>query len=118
MDRSLLCGDFNVLRDGPAKAGVLGQTPAEKQRLEALLETGFEDLWRRVNPPSDLGLNYGFNPKDKATARLQLILGSEGVAASASKVWVDKEYRGAIDELGNPTWPASAPVIVDFVDPT
>ena len=116
-DRSVLCGDFNVLPDVPAKAGDLNCTPDEKKRLQAILDTGFEDLHLRVNTASDPGLNYGFNPRLKRTARLQLILGGESVAASASKVWVDKEYRAEVAGLGNPTWPASAPVIVDLSDP-
>ena len=70
-----------------------------------------------VNPLPDQGLNYGFNPRLPPTARLQLILAGERVAASASDVWVDEEYRAVIDELGNRTWPASAPVIADLGDP-
>ena len=116
-DRSVLCGDFNVLPDVPAKPGDLNCTPDEKKRLQAILDTGFEDLHLRVNTASDPGLNYDFNPGLKRTARLQLILGGESVAASASKVWVDKEYRAEVAGLVNPTWPASAPVIVDLDDP-
>lgn len=89
-DRSVLCGDFNVLLDVGATSGVLNCTPEEQERLQAILGTGFVDLYRRVNPASE-GLNYGFNPKLPPTTRLQLILGSEGVAASASEVWVDEE---------------------------
>ncbi len=116
-DRSVLCGDFNVLPDVPAKPGVPNCTPEEQQRLRAILGTGFVDLYRCVNPLPDQGLNYGFNPRVPPTARLQLILAGERVAASASDVWVDEEYRAVIDELGNRTWPASAPVIADLGDP-
>ena len=62
-DRSLLCGDFNVLPDVPAKRGVPNCTPEEQQRLRAICGTGFVDLYRRVNPLPDAGLNYGFNPR-------------------------------------------------------
>ena len=113
----MLCGDFNVLPDVPAKPGDLNCTPDEKKRLQAILDTGFEDLYLRVNTASDPGLNYDFNPRLEPTARLQLILGGESVAASASKVWVDREYRDTVAGLGNPTWPACAPVIVDLGDP-
>lgn len=116
-DRSLLCGDFNVLPDVPAKRGVPNCTPEEQQRLRAICGTGFVDLYRRVNPLPDAGLNYGFNPRLPPTARLQLILGSERVAVSSSAVWVDEEYRASLDDLPDRTWPASAPVIVDFGDP-
>lgn len=116
-DRSVLCGDFNVLPDVPAKSGVPNCTPEEQQRLRAMLGAEFVDLYRCVNPLPDAGLNYGFNPRLPPTARLQLILAGERVAASASEVWVDEEYRAVIDELGNRTWPASAPVIADLGDP-
>ena len=119
-DRSVLCGDFNVLPDVPAKPGVPNCTPEEKELLQAILDTGFEDvhdLYRRVNPLPDSGLNYGFDPRLEPTARLHLVLGSESVAASATKVWVDKEYRAEVAGLGNPTWPPCAPVIVDLGDP-
>ena len=116
-DRSLLCGDFNVLPDVPAKSRVLNCTPEEQQRLRAIRGTGFADLHRRVNPDSDKGLNFDFNPRVRPTARLQLILAGERVAASASEVWVDEEYRAPLDDLPGRTWPASAPVIVDLGDP-
>ena len=114
--RSVLCGDFNVLRDVPAESGVLNCTPEEKQRLQALLDTGFVDLYRSRS--SDAGLNYGFNPRLPPTSRLQLVLGSESVAESTAAACVDLEYRAAVDELPGRNWPASAPVIVDLVDPT
>ncbi len=113
----MLCGDFNVLPDVPAKPGVLNLTSEEKERLQAILDTGFVDLYRRVNPSSDPGFNYDFNLRLPPTARLQLILGSESVAESMVSARVDLEYRGLVDELPGRTWPASAPVIVDLAGP-
>ena len=107
-------GDFNILPDVPAKPGVLGCTIEEKMRFHKLLKTGFVDLHRQVKSTSDQGLNYGFNPKQPPTARLQLILGNESVAKSAASMWVDLEYRNPINVLVGKTWPASAPVIADF----
>ena len=60
-DRVVLCGDFNVLPDVPAKPGILDRTSQEKRRLQALLGTGFVDLYRSVNPSLDPGFNYDFN---------------------------------------------------------
>ena len=114
---SLLCGDFNILPDVPAKQGVLNCTPDEKKRFQRLLNAGFVDLHRHANPASDHGLNYGFNPRQPPTARLQLLLGSASVAKSVASVWVDLEYRSPIDELVGRTWPASGPVIADLMDP-
>lgn len=113
-DRSVLCGDFNVLRDVPAKRGVLNCTPEEKQRLQGILDTGFLDLYRSRS--SDPGLNYGFNRRRQPTTRLQLILGSESIADSVASARVDLEYRAPVDGLPGRTWPASAPVIVDLAD--
>ena len=111
---SLLCGDFNILPDVPAKERVLNCTPEEAKRFQGLLNAGFVDLHLRVNPPSDQGLNYGFNPQQPPTTRLQLILGNESVAKSVTSVWVDLEYRAPIDVLVGKTWPTSAPVIADL----
>ncbi len=116
-ERSLLCGDFNILPDVLAKQGVLNCTLEEKKQYKGLLNTGFVDLHVRVNPPSDHGLNYGFNPQQPPTTRLQLILGSESVAKSVASVRADLEYRAPINQLVGRTWPASAPVIADLADP-
>ena len=113
--RSVLCGDFNVLPDGPEEPGTLNCTADEKRRLQAILKTGFEDLYRRFNT-SDPGHNYGFNPRVPPTARLQLVLGSEEVAASEVCACVDLEYRAPLEELPGRTWPSSAPVIVELDD--
>ena len=113
-ERSPLCGDFNILPDVPAKPGVLNCTPEEKKRYQGLLKAGFVDLHRWVNPPSDQGLNYGFNPRKPPTSRLQLILGSDSVAKSVDALWVDLKYRALIDASVGKTWPASAPVVADI----
>lgn len=113
--RSVLCGDFNVLPDVPEKPGVLNRTPDEKRRLRAILKTGFEDLYRRFNA-SDPGDNYGFNARLPPTTRLQLVLGSEEVAASVVCACVDLKYRAPLEELPGRTWPSSAPVIVELDD--
>ena len=115
-ERSMLCGDFNVLPDVPAKPGILGSTLEEKERFHRLLKSGFVDIHRRVNSPSDQGLNYGFNPLEPPTSRLQLILGNESVAKSVASVWVDLKYRAPINALAGRTWPASAPVVADMTD--
>ena len=113
-ERSLLCGDFNILPDVPAKPRVLNCTPEEKKRYRRLLKIGFVDLHRQVNPPSDQGLNYGFNARKPPTSRLQLILGSDSVAKSVDALWVDLKYRASINASVGKTRPASAPVIADI----
>ena len=105
---SVLCGDFNVLPDGP-ESRRLGQTPEERQRLRAL---GFADLSRSARP-RDEGLNYGFNPLEPPTSRLQLLLGSEDVANSVRTACVDLKYRRQLKELPGKGSP-SAPVIVEL----
>ena len=104
--RSVLCGDFNVLPDVPCKPGVLGVIPDEKRQLQAILDRGFDDLYRCANPnPSDEGFNIRSHLPSIPPARLQLVLGSESVAASVVGAWVG-EYRGRC-----------APVIVELDGP-
>lgn len=109
-ERSVLCGDFNVLPDGSDKR-CLGQTPEERRRLGALCEVGFADLYRRAKPKAP-GCNYGFNPRESPTSRLQLLLGSEDVADSVLAACVDLKYRRRLEELPGGTGSPSAPVIV------
>lgn len=114
-DRSILCGDFNVLPDVPAKR-VLGRTPEEQESLRALRATGLVDLYP-YQEPWDPGFNYEFNRRDPPTSRLQLLLGSENVADSVVCARVDLEYRAQLAELPGETWPSCAPVIVDLDGP-
>lgn len=116
-DRSaecVLCGDFNVVLDGPPKSGTPCCTEEERHQLTSLLGSGFVDLFRRLHPDGQVGFNYGFNIYRSVTSRLHLILGTERVAERLRCAWVDLEYRQEIEGLEGHKWSQSAPVIVDL----
>ncbi|MYH22213.1 MAG: hypothetical protein F4130_09735 [Acidobacteria bacterium] len=100
--QSLLCGDFNVIPDGPPRRGS-AYSEREQHELARLCELGFVDLYRRVHPGEDAGFNFGFKFSEGGTSRLHLILGSERVTNCLRDAWVDLDYRTE-----------AAPVIVDL----
>ena len=100
--QSLLCGDFNVIPDGPPKPGS-AYSEREQHELARLCELGFSDLYRRAHPDGKDGFNFGFKFLDDGTSRLHLVLGSKSVADRLRDAWVDLDYRTE-----------AAPVIVDL----
>jgi len=99
---SLLCGDFNVIPDGPPRRGS-AYSEREQHELARLCELGFVDLYRRAHPGKEAGFNFGFKFFEAGTSRLHLVLGSERLANRLRDAWVDLDYRTE-----------AAPVIVDL----
>lgn len=99
---SLLCGDFNVIPDGPPRRGG-AYSEREQHELARLCELGFSDLYRRAHPDGKDGFNFGFPWLEEGTSRLHLVLGSKSVADRLRNAWVDLDYRTE-----------AAPVIVDL----
>ena len=99
---SLLCGDFNVVPDGPPTRGG-AYSKREQHELARLCELGFSDLYRRAHPDGKDGFNFGFRWLDEGTSRLHLVLGSKSMADRLRDAWVDLDYRTE-----------AAPVIVDL----
>ncbi len=110
----VLAGDFNVVSDGPPQDRIVNWTERERDELNALLDLGFVDLYRRRHPDSRTGCNYEFNIRKPVSTRLHRILGTTAVASQIHEAWVDLEYRNAIAELEGSLWAQSAPVIVDL----
>ncbi len=100
--QSLLCGDFNVIPDGPPRPGS-AYSKREQNELARLCELGFVDLYRRAHPGEKTGFTFGFKFLDEGTSRLHLVLGSESITDRLRDAWVDLDYRRE-----------SAPVIVDL----
>lgn len=100
--QSLLCGDFNVVPDGPPKRGG-AYSEREQHELAGLCELGFSDLYRRAHPDGKHGFNFGFRWLEKGTSRLHLALGSKSVGDRLRDAWVDLDYRNE-----------AAPVILDL----
>ena len=92
---SMLCGDFNVKfgSDGPRK-GLYGQD--DEDALQALLDLGFVDLYRKAHPNSKEkpGCTRGYDMKNpQGTARLHLILASKSLAQRLRSVCVAVNSR-------------------------
>ncbi|MXZ61386.1 MAG: hypothetical protein F4Z12_11060 [Acidobacteria bacterium] len=104
--QSLLCGDFNVLPDGPPKRGG-AYSEREQHELARLCELGFVDLYRRAHPGGNAGFNFGFKFCEEGTSRLHLVLGSKNLTDCVRDAWVDLKHRTE-----------AAPVIVDLEDVT
>lgn len=100
--QSLLCGDFNVIPDGPPRRGG-AYSEREQHELARLCELGFVDLYRRAHPDGRDGFNFGFKWLEEGTSRLHLALGSELLTDRLRDAWVDLDYRTE-----------AAPVIVDL----
>ena len=100
--QSLLCGDFNVIPDGPPRPGS-AYSEREQHELARLCELGFVDLYRRAHPDGKDGFSFGFQWLEEGTSRLHLALGSERLTDCLRDAWVDLDYRRE-----------SAPVIVDL----
>lgn len=100
--QSLLCGDFNVIPDGPPRSGS-AYSEREQHELARLCELGFVDLYRWAHPGEEAGFNFGFKFSEEGTSRLHLILGSESLTGRLRDAWVDMDYRTE-----------AAPVVVDL----
>ena len=100
--QSVLCGDFNVIPDGPPRRGG-AYSEREQNELARLCELGFVDLYRRAHPDGKAGFNFGFRFAAEGTSRLHLVLGSTRLANCLRDAWVDLDYRTE-----------AAPVVVDL----
>lgn len=120
-DRRVLCGDFNVVPDdrdtstGARNPNALNFTDEERCELSALLNVGFVDLYAHLHPHGGDRFtywNYRWNRDSlRYGVRLDLILGTWGVADRVRDVQVDMDYRKPIDGL-RPS--ECAPVIADL----
>ena len=90
--QSLLCGDFNVIPEGPPRRGG-AYSQREQNELARLCELGFVDLYRRAHPGGKAGFNFGFRFATEGTSRLHLVLGSARLANCLRDAWVDLDYR-------------------------
>ena len=108
--QSLLCGDFNVMADGPPWRE--GYTQDEKEVLQELMDLGYCDLYRRAHPDHEKkrGWTRGYSEDSpsKGSNRLHLILASESLKRRLRSACVDVESR---------PWPRkdAPPLVVELV---
>ncbi len=117
---AVLCGDFNVVPapldswDEERLAGSIFHTGDERRRLEALLEHGLVDLFRRRHPHARefTWWDYRGGAFHRGHGlRIDLVLGTEPVAARLAEAEIDRDWRKKQDGL---TPSDHAPVLVDL----
>jgi len=101
-ERMILCGDLNVAREERdvhpvlRKPEQIGQTPAERALLEAIMAPGFVDLLRKFRPDDDRLFTWWApwrNMKQKNIGwRLDYVLASAALAEKATSCEVHREF--------------------------
>ena len=105
----LLCGDFNVMADGPPWN--TGYSKFEWRVLDDLLSLGFCDLYRKAHPcvTENPGWTRGYSEEDctKGSNRLHLILASKSLTPHLQSACVEVESK---------PWPRkdAPPLVVDL----
>jgi exodeoxyribonuclease-3 len=116
----VLCGDFNIVREpldswlGEGGDGRIFHTVAERQRLEALLDTGLVDLFRQCHPDEQIFSWWDYRGgafHRKQGLRIDLVLGTADVAARVVEACTDRDYRKKQEGM---TASDHAPVIVEL----
>lgn len=116
----VLCGDFNIVPEpidcwrGDAADGTVFCTDEERQRLNALIELGLVDLYRSQNPDEQKfsWWDYRGGAFHRGMGlRIDLLLGTPGLAERVQNVEIDRDYRKKKD--GN-TASDHAPVFADL----
>lgn len=105
---SLLCGDFNVMADGPPWKK--GYSESEWRVLDDLLSLGFCDLYRKAHPETP-GWTRGYSEEDctRGSNRLHLILASKTLTPRLQSACVEVESK---------PWPRkdAPPLVVNLDD--
>ena len=91
--QSLLCGDFNVIPDGPPKRGS-AYSEREQRESARLCELGFVDLYRRAHPSEKAGLNFGFRSSEEASA-----VDHQTVIATGLKAGLVPDFKTSLESL-------------------
>jgi len=114
-------GDFNLVPAGvdthqPELTDVIFHTDDERRRYARLLEAGYVDLYRTKNPDGRMFSWWDYRAGSfhkNLGLRIDFLLASASVAASATEVWIDRDFRKKHD---GETPSDHAPVIADLSD--
>ncbi len=119
-DDIILCGDFNVVPtpldgwDEDDRQNRIFRSAEERDRVEAIIDFGFYDLYRHLNPnqPGFSWWDYraGGFPKNHGL-RIDFMLGTSSLRKKVRCVIPDKEWRRKVADL---TPSDHAPVFADF----
>ncbi len=102
----ILCGDFNIVpepidgwHEDPSR---VHHTPAERERLQAIFDTGFVDLYRKTHPGRQMFSWWDYRGgafHRNLGLRIDLVLGSPKVHDRVRSIEVDRDYRKKKDGL-------------------
>ncbi len=119
-DDLILCGDFNVIPsqldgwDDEDNQTKIFRTEEERDRVEAILDFGFYDLYRHLNPtqPGFTWWDYraGGFPSNRGL-RIDFMLGTSTLRKKVRCVIPDKDWRRKVMDL---TPSDHCPVYADF----
>jgi exodeoxyribonuclease-3 len=114
----ILCGDFNIVpeaidswHEDPA---LVHHTPAERERLTALMEFGFVDLYREIHGDRKMFSWWDYRGGSfhrNLGLRIDFILGTPKVRERVRSIEIDRDYRKKKDGL---IASDHAPVILEF----
>jgi len=116
----ILGGDFNICpqaldsHDEAGLAGSIFHTEAERQRLHQLEQWGLSDLFRRLYPDQQVFSWWDYRGGSfwrNHGLRIDLLLGTEAVAAELREAQVDREFRKKRHGL---TASDHAPVVIEL----
>ena len=116
----VLCGDFNVCPspldgwNGEAKQGTIFHTEAERERIAALIEWGFGDLYRQLYPDTKAFSWWDYRGGSFHRGhglRIDFILGTACVGRQLKATTIDRDYRKKRDGM---TASDHAPVCADL----
>lgn len=120
-DDVAVCGDFNVAPDDhdvwdpAAFVGATHVSPPERQALDAILDWGLDDVFRRFHPDGGVFSWWDYRAGDFHKGhgmRIDLVLLSQGLAARCTGAQVDRDARKKSPAGNKPS--DHAPVIVEF----
>ncbi len=96
----ILCGDFNIVpepldgwHEDPAR---VHHTPAERERLAAVMAFGFTDIYRKTHPDRRMFSWWDYRGgafHRNLGLRIDLILGTPKVLDCVRSIEIDRDYR-------------------------
>ncbi len=102
----ILCGDFNIVpepidswHEDPMH---VHHTPAERERLRAILDLGFTDLYREKHPGRQMFSWWDYRGgafHRNMGLRIDLLLGTARIRDRVRSIEVDRDYRKKKDGL-------------------
>ena len=116
----VLCGDFNIVPtgldscNGDLGDGTIFHTDKERQRLQAVMDTGLIDLYRQQSPDSKAFSWWDYRGGSfykNQGLRIDFVLATEAIAKSTNEVVIDRDFRKKKEGL---TASDHAPVYADI----